>query len=230
MAAYDNFGFKTDKEKYDLDALEARIAALENSSGTGGAKTVFPVGYIFITTNSNTDPNRVFPETTWERFGAGRMLVGYNASDGDFNSVNKTGGNKIHNHTIGSTKLTESQIPYHRHGVGAHQHHVYWQYTSDTGLDPDQYNTIKNDARIFSEFHEGSTAWRLTLRPDKNGHTFGNLNATAVANASSPLTTGGAVNNQNTDGAGGGGEHSHSIAAASSMPPYIVCYMWRRTA
>lgn len=45
---------------------------------------------------------------TWERFAQGRMIVGLNSSDGDFNAVGKSGGAK-------TVTLTTDQIPSHGH-------------------------------------------------------------------------------------------------------------------
>ena len=54
----------------------------------------YPVGSIFQSTDE-TNPE-TFIGGTWERFGNGRVLVGVNESDTDFNTVNKTGGEKAH--------------------------------------------------------------------------------------------------------------------------------------
>ena len=54
----------------------------------------YPVGSIFITT-ANTNPSS-YMGGSWVRFGNGQTLVGVNESDGDFNSVQKTGGSKSH--------------------------------------------------------------------------------------------------------------------------------------
>lgn len=44
----------------------------------------------------------------WELFGQGRTLIGVNPNDGDFNSPNKTGGEKYHTLTVG-------EMPSHSH-------------------------------------------------------------------------------------------------------------------
>ena len=80
-----------------------------------------PVGSIFTTVTNYADSAAVVAAmggTTWVRFGAGRALVGYDASDTDFDSAEETGGTKdaiipTHNHAAG-TLATDSQ--------GAHQH------------------------------------------------------------------------------------------------------------
>ena len=45
---------------------------------------------------------------TWAAFGAGRVLVGLDSGDADFDTVEKTGGAK-------AVTLTEAQMPSHRH-------------------------------------------------------------------------------------------------------------------
>lgn len=59
---------------------------------------IFPVGSIYISV-TNTNPSS-FLGGTWEAFGAGRTLVGVDTSQSEFNTVQKTGGSKNHNHTL----------------------------------------------------------------------------------------------------------------------------------
>ena len=56
---------------------------------------------------------------TWTRFGNGKVLVGVDESDTDFNTVNKTGGEKAH-------ILTEPEMPSHTHpGKNGTHFHMY---------------------------------------------------------------------------------------------------------
>jgi hypothetical protein len=74
-----------------------------------------PVGSIFTTVTNYADSAAVVAAmggTTWVRFGAGRALVGYDASDTDFDAAEETGGTKDaivpqHNHTA-STESVDS--------------------------------------------------------------------------------------------------------------------------
>ena len=66
----------------------------------------YPIGAIYQST-VNTDPS-TFIGGTWERFGNGRVLVGVDENDSDFNTSIKTGGEKTHTLTIG-------EIPSHSH-------------------------------------------------------------------------------------------------------------------
>ena len=67
---------------------------------------VWPVGSIYISV-VNTNPSEYFGGT-WEVFGTGRCLVGVDTSQSEFNSVEKTGGEKTH-------KLTVNEMPSHNH-------------------------------------------------------------------------------------------------------------------
>ena len=55
--------------------------------------TIYPVGSIYISTVS-TNPNTLFGVGTWAAFGTGRVLVGINASDTNFDVVEEVGGTK----------------------------------------------------------------------------------------------------------------------------------------
>lgn len=90
------------------------VAVKEEESGGGNATTSCPyeIGDIYITTNPAYSTAQAVSErwkgTSWERYAQGRTLVGYDSSQGEFNSVNKTGGAK-------AVALSESQMPRHSH-------------------------------------------------------------------------------------------------------------------
>ena len=68
---------------------------------------IYPIGSIYEST-VNTDPSQLFGGT-WERI-KGKVLVGVDEDDKDFQSAEKTGGEKTHT-------LTVSEIPDHYHYV-----------------------------------------------------------------------------------------------------------------
>ncbi len=59
----------------------------------------FPVGAIFVTVDP-TNPNTTLGYGTWTQFGQGRVLVGLNPSDPDFDVVEETGGSKTQTFTV----------------------------------------------------------------------------------------------------------------------------------
>ena len=90
----------------------------------------WPVDSIYLSM-TNTNPGELFGGV-WDAFGQGRMLVGVNTSDTDFNASGKTGGTKVENnvllaHTHGATLTGATQ------SNGAHTHKMYLTYEQDTG-------------------------------------------------------------------------------------------------
>jgi len=137
---------------------------------TGVTATIanaYPVGSIYMNATNATNPGTLLGFGTWAAFGEGRVLIGIDSSDTDFDTAEETGGSKTHT-------LTESQIPSHRHQVGS----------------------------------TDSTAG--------NGGAAGNQEF--VQNFGS-----GIGNPCNTSFTGGGSAHNN-------VQPYIVVYMWKRTA
>lgn len=61
--------------------------------GTCDLSSVYPVGSIYISTVS-TNPNTLFGFGTWAAFGTGRVLVGIDSGDADFDTAEETGGSK----------------------------------------------------------------------------------------------------------------------------------------
>jgi len=137
-------------------------------SGTAVATlaAVYPVGSIYINAAVTTNPATLLGFGTWVAFGSGRMMVGYNASDSDFDALQETGGAKTHT-------LSIAELPSHNHSITGH--------ISRSGF----------------SFEHHQTNSRLP------GETFDT--------------------NPNTSNTGSGSAHS-------ILNPYIVAYMWRRTA
>ena len=138
--------------------------ALSAGSGLVTMSDIYPVGSIYINAAVTTNPATLLGFGTWVAFGTGRMMVGYDASDTDFDALQETGGAKTHT-------LTTSELPSHTHNNPA-------------GISP---------------------------APNANDLDITGGNGATVAS------------NVVTDATGGGSAHNN-------MPPYIVAYMWRRTA
>lgn len=78
----------------------------DNLDKTSILNWIYPVGSIYMSTNS-TNP-KDFLGGTWEAWGKGRVPVGVDLSDTDFNDAGKTGGEKTH-------YLSVSEMPSHSH-------------------------------------------------------------------------------------------------------------------
>jgi microcystin-dependent protein len=144
---------------------------------------VYPVGSIFTTVTNYADSAAVVTAiggTTWTAFGAGRVLVGLDSSDTDFDAAEETGGAK-------TVTLTSAQS-----GVPAHAHK--FRLTSDSTVD-------SGDTGAIVVSGGGSTVNGVTGDPS------------------------------NTAGEQIGGNTAADAASAhTNLQPYIVVYMWKRTA
>jgi microcystin-dependent protein len=88
------------------------------TSAANIADVVYPVGAIFTTVTAYANSAAVVTAiggTTWVAFGAGKVLVGLDAADTDFDTSGSStgsagsGGSKTHT-------LTTAEIPAHKHG------------------------------------------------------------------------------------------------------------------
>jgi hypothetical protein len=86
---------------------------------TAALQAVYPVGSIYINASSSTNPATLLGFGTWTEFGAGRVLVGLNASDSLFDTLEETGGSKdaiVVSHTHTATSSVSD--PGHLHQTG----------------------------------------------------------------------------------------------------------------
>ena len=85
---------------------------LSAGSGLISLSDVYPVGSIYINASVSTNPGTLLGFGTWVAFGAGRVPVGIDASQTEFDTAEETGGSKTHT-------LTVSEIPAHTHNLGS---------------------------------------------------------------------------------------------------------------
>lgn len=99
--------------------IQAQINALTLDAGIGLLQQIYDVGSIYISASS-TDPATKFGFGTWTRI-KGKMLVGLDEADTDFDGVGETGGSKSHSHNhtlaVAGHALTISEMPPHTHTV-----------------------------------------------------------------------------------------------------------------
>jgi hypothetical protein len=167
-----------------LDAATFSSSAVDNTKTTlsGGAitiapdaitstevaqsflDTIYPIGSIYTNATNSTNPGTLLGFGTWVSFGAGRVPVGIDSSDTDFDTAEETGGVK-------EVTLTAAQS-----GLPSHSHTLLGgSFDGSSGAEP------------------------------------GNSRASDLGQTG---TTGG------TD----------ASSAHTNLQPYIVVYMWKRTA
>ena len=75
-------------------------------------QAVYPVGSIYINASVSTNPATLLGFGTWTAFGAGRVMVGVDSGDTDFDAAEETGGAK-------TKTLSISELPAHTHTIAA---------------------------------------------------------------------------------------------------------------
>lgn len=91
---------------------------------------IWPVGSIYVNSEDDTNPGTLMGFGTWERFGNGRVLVGVNESDTDFDTPEMTGGQKT---------------------VQAHQHNNTWRVAYPRSTSVLSTNDLGGDAVLVSD-------------------------------------------------------------------------------
>ena len=141
-----------------ITAAEVRALIGAAAATTDTLSSVYPVGSIY-TSVAGTNPSTFFGGQ-WNPFGQGKVMIGVDSTDTDFDTVENTGGAKTH------TLITD-EIPSHTHSMSI-------ENASGTG-------------------------------------------STGSSNGASSFST------VNTSATGGDGAHNN-------LQPYVVVYMWKRTA
>ena len=112
---------ETDSTKINLEVADTDDLVLKLTGGDVGLQSqilsqallsVYPVGSIYINAGVATNPGTLLGFGTWSAFGSGRVIVGVDSTDTDFDAVRETGGAKTDSHA-----LTIAEIPAHTHNV-----------------------------------------------------------------------------------------------------------------
>jgi microcystin-dependent protein len=199
----------------------AATAPIEYDSGTSTISLneaslfskIYPVGSIYTNASVNTNPATLLGFGTWDAFGSGRVLVGVDAADTDFDTLGETGGAKTHT-------LTVDQMPSHTHTQDSHNHtqnaHTHKLNMAFGGVQQERFEWGTGTSAAVG------TTKVATAAPEVDTRTTGGQRMLLDEDTRSTTATNNATTatNQNT---GGGSAHNN-------LQPYITVYMWRRTA
>lgn len=165
---------------------------------------VYPIGSIYLSVNS-TNPGTLFGGT-WTQL-QNRFLLGAGSSY----TAGATGG--AASVTSGGTALTTDQIPAHTHGSKSLTGYTHMRRQGNTTA----------GANIIGV--TGSSGIVSTSQVTWSG-SHANINGTVnVTDPTIDRVTVDATHEHTS--VGGGAAHKHTV---STMPPYLVVYMWQRTA
>ena len=106
----------------------------------------YPVGSIYETMDSSFDPNKKWGGT-WERI-KGRVLIGVDENDSDFNTAEKTGGEKTHT-------LVVSELPQHTHANYAKRTNITINNSGNTHVTCHSSNSGATVGRNIGSTGEG---------------------------------------------------------------------------
>lgn len=167
------------------DSTKLATTAFVQDVADAVKNALYPVGSIYVNATNSTNPGTLLGFGTWTAFGAGRVMVGLNASDSAFDTAEETGGSKdainvSHSHTA-TTTITD---PGHVHSTA-----LYYRPSSSSGA--------------AQSYAQNTTGF--------GGQISTNSNTTGITAATSITTEGSSATNAN-------------------LQPYIVVYMWKRTA
>lgn len=187
-----------------LARLWAKIKNYIDAHASGGVTLdkVYPVGSIYMSVN-NTNPGTLFGGT-WVTWGAGRVPVSVNTSDGDFSTVEKTGGEKTHT-------LSIDEMPSHKHS------------TTVKVTEKSLIGTVHNFAGQGADWGPGNTVTGIcsALGDDSAYYPSGTKKTTKYKDGFKINATHSHAASATMENAGGGNAHNN-------MQPYITCYMWKR--
>lgn len=168
-------------------------------------QALYPIGSIYSSTVS-TNPGTLFGFGTWVAYAAGRVLIG---TDGSTYTAGATGGSAdaiavAHTHSFSATSGGQSQTHSHSISISDPGHsHAANTYNSGTSSGPDE------------------TLHRARGSYDPIGTTTNTTGITASA---------GNASQDHTHSVSGTTGSTGSSGTGANLQPYVVVYMWNRTA
>lgn len=121
----------------DASVVAAKLA-------TDALELAYPVGSVYINATNSTNPNTLLGFGTWVAFGAGRVPVGIDSGDTDFDTAEETGGTKT------------PTMPSHSHSFDVDK------YRADNGTGWEGYMGLKSHTAAGSQDYGDETITTTT--------------------------------------------------------------------
>ena len=183
---------------YKTTSVKAALDDLYGLTADDIWQKIYPIGSIY-TSVSPTSPATLFGGT-WEEFGEGQTLVGVKTTDSDFDTVEKTGGEKVHTLTAaesGQKNLGSITIGTTASLVGTGEASTTWSH----GV------VVSGAASLV-------IASSTNIGNKTSGGPSNNTTGAESQNHTHTVTISG----------------SDATSAHNNLQPYITVYMWKRTA
>lgn len=186
-----------------VGALGTSATAYAEFGGAGPAPSsqAFPVGSVFTSVVA-TNPATLLGYGTWAAFGAGKVLIGIDSGDTDFDTVKETGGAK-----------SKAISAHSGAAVADHAAHTHTYTQVPNHVHPFTINSGTTDG-TWASFDSSTTAG--TARNYNTANPTGGVATATTDNPSATLTHSVTQPSAHTD--------------LNVVQPYIVVYFWERTA
>lgn len=181
-----------------MKAIEAELVALRKEMGLAS----YPVGSIYMSVR-NVDPATLFGGK-WAAWGSGRVPVGVDTTQSEFNYVEKPGGNKA--------------LQSHTHSTPNHTHSISVVTKSLTGS---MYN-LASQTKGTSYRASGICA----VRTSNEAHGYGS--GTTSTKKDGYNINASHNHSLNQTASGGGTSGTTGSGNTQNLQPYITCYMFKR--
>lgn len=177
--------------------------------------SVYPIGSLFFSAIA-TNPATQLGIGTWAAFSVGRVLVGVDPAQPEFDTAEETGGEKTH-------ALTAAEMPAHTHTGPAHTHAIDHDHapatTSSNGTHDHGAQTNDVTGHDTGNYMQAASAGKV----EDNGALIENAGAhTHTLDLPEFTGTSGSSGTANTGSAGSGSAHNN-------LQPYITVFIWKRT-
>ena len=174
-------------------------------------QAVYPVGSIYMNASNSTSPATLFGFGIWTALAAGRMLLG----NGGGYSAGGTGGSS-------TTALSTTNLPSHTHG------------SSGLSASSSSNSSASTSVNISDPGHNHTYTFKTTTGGTLAGgdpNSVGNVTVNtgnAVTGISASAST--SVTTNTSTSISGSTDATGSGSAFTTISPYLVVYMWQRTA